>query len=120
MSHLKLKDEHEQGDGNDVLVLLPTGFGKSVCFQALPFLFDHKLRLFGGQMSAIVVVSPLIVLMVDQVRSLRERDVEAVIISSGSREGSVVDKEFLATEENVRSARLIFSSPEVLAYSKWR
>ena len=60
----------------------PAGFGKSVCFQALPF-FDHKLRLFGGQKSAIVVVSPLIVLMVAQVRSLRGRDVEAVIISSG-------------------------------------
>ena len=66
------------------------------------------------------MVSPLIVLMVDQVRSLRGRDVEALIISSGSREGSVVDKEFLATEENLRSAHLIFSSPEALAYSKWR
>ena len=50
--------------------------------------------------------------------SLRVRDVEAVIISSGSREGSVVDKEFLATEENLRSARLIFSSLQALAYSK--
>ena len=66
------------------------------------------------------MVFPLIVLMVDQVRSLRGRDVEALIISSGSREGSVVDKEFLATEENLRSAHLIFSSPEALAYSKWR
>ena len=67
-----------------------------------------------------VVVSPHIVLMVDLVRSLRGRDVEAVSISSVSRECSVVDKEFLATEENLRSARLIFSSPETLAYSKWR
>ena len=95
--------------------------GKSVvCLQALPFFFDRKLRLFGGQKSAVVMVFPLIVLMVDQVRTLRGRDVEAMIISSGSREGSVVDKEFLATEENLRSACLIFSSPEALAYSKWR
>ena len=72
------------------------------------------------QKSADVVVSPLIVLMVDQVRSLRGRDVEAVIIFSGSRECSVVDKEFLATVENLRSARLIFTSSEALAYSKWR
>ena len=73
----------------------------------------------SSQKSADVVVSPLIVLMVDQVRSLRGRDIEAVIISSGSRECSVVDKEFLATEENLRSACFIFTS-EALAYSKWR
>ena len=79
-------------------------------------LFFSSTISFGGQKSAVVAVSPLIVLVVAQVRSLRGPDVEAVIISSGSREGSVVDKEFLATEENLRSARLIFSSPEALAY----
>ena len=62
------------------------------------------------------MVSPLIALMIDQVRSLRERSVEAVVISSGSRETSAVDKEFLATEENMKSAIIIFSSPEALAY----
>ena len=67
-----------------------------------------------------MVVSPLIALMVDQVRSLRAHGVEAVIISSGAREGSLVDKEFLATENNLKSASLIFSSPESLAHSRWR
>ena len=97
------------------------GFGKSVCFQVLPFVFDYKLGLVGGQKkSAVVVVSPLIALMVDQVRSLRAHGVEAVIISSGAREGSLVDKEFLATENKLKSASLIFSSPESLAHSRWR
>ena len=45
---------------------------------------------------------------------------EAVVISSGSRETSAVDKEFLATEENMKSASIIFSSLEALAYTKWR
>ena len=32
-------------NGRDVFVWLPTGFGKSICFQALPVVFDHKLHL---------------------------------------------------------------------------
>ena len=126
MSHLKLKEEQEKVvraifEGKDVFVLLPTGFGKSVCFQVLPFVFDYKLGLVGGQKkSAVVVASPLIALIVDQVRSLRAHGVAAVIISSGAREGSLVDKEFLTTENNLKSASLIFSFPESLAHSRWR
>ena len=84
MSHLGLKDEQERAmcailEGNDVFTLLPTGFGKSICYQALPFLFNHKLGLAVTQRRAVLVVSPLIALMIDQVSSLRERSVEAVV-----------------------------------------
>ena len=48
-------------------MFLPTGFGKSVCYQVLPFVFDHKLGLVVE--SSIIVVSPLIALMVDQQES---------------------------------------------------
>ena len=44
----------------------------------------------------------------------------AVVFSSGSRETSAVDKEFLATEDNMKSASIIFSSLEALAYTNWR
>ena len=122
MSHLTLKDQQLQAinavySGKDVFVFLPTGFGKSICYQVLPFLFDHKCGLAGGQKKCVIVVSPLISLMVDQVK---KNDVEAVVISSGSRESSIVDMEFLVTEKSLKSASLVFSSPEALTSLKWR
>ena len=106
--------------GRDVFVWLPTGFGKSVCFQALPFVFDYKLGLVSAQKTSIVlVVAPLVALMVDQVQSLREKGVGAVIISSGGREGRVA-KALLATEDTMDRASLVFCSPEALLLDKWR
>ena len=122
--HLKLKEEQQRAieaicRGDDVFVSLPTGFGKSICFHDLPFLFDRKLgRMDGERKSCVIVISPLISLMVDQVRNLRASGVEAVVISSVSRQS--VDEEFLANEENLRSCSLIYSSPEALLHTKWR
>ena len=53
---LSLKEEqklaiHAVYSGSDVFVWLPTGFGKSVCFQTLPFVFDHKLQLISAKCS---------------------------------------------------------------------
>ena len=55
--------------GNDVFVSLPTGSGKSVCFSILPIVFD---LLRGKPGSVVVVVSPLISLMKDQVVSMKK------------------------------------------------
>ncbi len=59
--------------GKDTLALLPTGGGKSICFQ-VPGL------VLGG---LTVIVSPLVALMKDQVENLRQRDISAVAIYSG-------------------------------------
>ena len=61
--------------GKDTLALLPTGGGKSICFQ-VPALMSEGICL---------VVSPLIALMKDQVDNLRRKGVKAVAIYSGMR-----------------------------------
>ena len=64
----------------DVLVVLPTGFGKSLIFQMLPFVFDSWLYTNG---SFILVVSPLNALMRDQIIKLDNLNVKTLIIRCG-------------------------------------
>src|SRR5437763_8646597 len=63
--------------GRDSLVVMPTGGGKSLCYQ-LPALADQGL---------VVVVSPLIALMSDQWRRLQRAGVRASMLASGMEEG---------------------------------
>jgi ATP-dependent DNA helicase RecQ len=88
-------------DSRDSLVVLPTGGGKSLCYQA-----PAVLR--GG---TTVVISPLISLMKDQVDSLRACGIAAASIDSSLSEG-----ERFAYEMDVRQGevRLLFMSPERL------
>ena len=60
-------------DGRDVLAILPTGGGKSVCFQ-VPALMKDGIAL---------VVTPLIALMKDQVQNLKSRGIRAIAIHAG-------------------------------------
>jgi ATP-dependent DNA helicase RecQ len=64
-------------EGRDTLVVMPTGAGKSLCYQ-LPALAGRGL---------VVVVSPLIALMNDQWKRLAETGVNAVMLASGMEEG---------------------------------
>ena len=83
-SDLVLKRQQKEAikfvwEGKDVFVLLPTGFGKSIIYEILPFLFDHKLgRVESRARSLVIIVSPLISLMADQVGCLRRRGARAV------------------------------------------
>ena len=65
-----------------------------------------------------IVFSPLVALMADQVESLRKRGVQAVVISSGTRD--TIAKEFLASESALKCASIIFCAPEILSKTKWR
>ena len=65
--------------GENVFAIMPTGGGKSLCFQ-LPAVLNNGLTL---------VISPLIALMRDQVRGLKEVGVAAGAITSGNTQGEV-------------------------------
>ena len=64
--------------GNDVFANLPTGFGKSLIYQLAPFVVEEMSRREGKPRTAIVlVISPLVSLIKDQVNSLRKKGIKA-------------------------------------------
>ena len=88
--------------GNDVFVCLPTGSGKSLCYCLLPKAFD-VLRKVHNQ-SIVVVVSPLIALMKDQVRVMSQRNVTTVYACETDVTEDIKNGKF----------QLVFVSPETL------
>ncbi|PJE30390.1 ATP-dependent DNA helicase RecQ [Pseudooceanicola antarcticus] len=88
--------------GQNTLAIMPTGGGKSLCFQ-LPALMRHGVT---------VVISPLIALMRDQVRALREAGVAAGALTSGNTEEET-EAVWTALEEG--SLKLLYLAPERLA-----
>ncbi|MFN3862535.1 MAG: DNA helicase RecQ [Roseateles sp.] len=89
--------------GGDALVLMPTGGGKSLCYQ-VPAILRHT----RGQGVA-VVVSPLIALMHDQVGALEEAGVHAAFLNS-----SLTGEEASRIERELMSGRLtlLYAAPE--------
>ena len=67
--------------GKDVFVNLPTGFGKSLIYQLAPSVVEEMSRLGGKIRSAIIlVISPLVSLMKDQVQCLERKGIKASFI----------------------------------------
>ena len=88
--------------GRDVLCVMPTGGGKSICYQ-LPALIMDGLT---------VVISPLISLMQDQVRGLVENGIAAAYINS-----SLTEAQIARVQENLLRGRykILYLAPERLA-----
>lgn len=88
-------------EGNDCVVLMPTGGGKSICFQ-IPALLQPGMA---------VVVSPLIALMEDQVQTLVGNGIPAAALHSGQTESRNCDVLDAARRGQVK---LLYVSPERL------
>jgi len=87
--------------GNDALVLMPTGGGKSLCYQ-IPSLLRPGLG---------VVVSPLIALMRDQVRALEQLGVRAAFLNSSL---SRVEQDAVVARAERGDLDLLYIAPERL------
>ena len=92
-----------------VFINIPTGFGKSLIYQVLPLVFDAM----HGEGHIVVVVSPLINLMKDQVQKLRNLGISAVTFSD------IEEEDAKAVEKGVFS--VFYGSPEgFLKIVRWR
>ena len=87
--------------GHDVLGIMPTGAGKSICYQVPALMFD----------GITIVVSPLISLMKDQVSALVQSGVAAAYINS-----SLTHAQYLKVLQNIKSGKykIIYVAPERL------
>jgi ATP-dependent DNA helicase RecQ len=88
-------------ENTDTIALLPTGGGKSICFQ-VPALLKEGVC---------IVISPLIALMKDQVENLKKRDIKAITIPSGSNQNEIVT---LFDQVKFGKVKFLYISPERL------
>jgi len=88
-------------EGNDTLALLPTGGGKSICFQ-VPALMKEGICL---------VISPLIALMKDQVKNLEKINIKAIALTGGISTDEMID---LLDNCQFGNYKFLYLSPERL------
>ena len=90
-------------NGNDTFALLPTGGGKSVCFQ-IPALILNGIC---------IVISPLIALMKDQVQNLQSKNIKAIALTGGISQDDVID---ILDNCQFGNYKFLYLSPERLQH----
>jgi ATP-dependent DNA helicase RecQ len=91
--------------GHDTFALMPTGGGKSICFQ-VPALMNEGICL---------VISPLVALMKDQVANLQNRGIKAIALIGGKKQDEIID---LLDNCQFGNYKFLYVSPERLQ-SDW-
>ncbi|MEY3189220.1 MAG: hypothetical protein RIT41_1755, partial [Bacteroidota bacterium] len=94
-------------EGKDVLTLLPTGAGKSLCFQ-VPTIYQKGIC---------VIISPLIALMQDQVKDLKSKKLTAVNLGG---EINAEQQEVILNDAVAGKYQFIYLSPEKLVQKSFQ
>ncbi|WP_223703505.1 RecQ family ATP-dependent DNA helicase [Sutcliffiella deserti] len=97
---------HDVALGNDVLALLPTGGGKSLCYQLSGYLLQ----------GTVLIVSPLLSLMEDQVQQMKSNGEKRVVAINSFLNYQEKEK-LLSSDLNIY--KFIFISPEMLQVKRW-
>ncbi|MNQ28659.1 ATP-dependent DNA helicase RecQ [compost metagenome] len=92
-------------NGQDTFALMPTGGGKSICFQ-VPAMMKEGICL---------VISPLVALMKDQVANLQKKDIKAIALTGGIKSNEMID---LLDNCQFGNYKFLYVSPERLQ-SDW-
>lgn len=90
-------------DGKDTFALLPTGGGKSVCFQIPALMLD----------GICLVISPLVALMKDQVHNLQSKNIKAIALTGGISQDEVID---ILDNCQFGNYKFLYLSPERLQH----
>ena len=93
--------------GGHTLVIMPTGMGKSLCYQ-IPAIVDWPGRVSQGD-ELVLVLSPLIALMKDQVDALRKKGIDATFINSSLKRQERTQR---YSDVAVGKHRLLYVTPE--------
>jgi len=86
-------------NGNDVMLIMPTGMGKSLCFQLPALLLPHTT----------LVISPLIALMKDQVDALERRNIPATFLNSSLSQDEMFER---LAKLRTGAYKLVYIAPE--------
>ena len=97
--------------GHDVFVSVPTGSGKTFTYCFLPDMYG---TLHSDPESVVIVITPLISLMMDQVDRMKALDVHAAFVGEAQHDQSINEGVMLG------KFQVIFMSPEAAMESRWR
>lgn len=112
ITQLKVEQKHclrSLVEKKDVFGILPTGFGKSIIFQILPRVMKV---LWNLERTTVLVVTPLVSIMKDQVEEMRQLGLKAYAIGLGDEE---TEKELRASAD----VEIIYGSPESWCSPVW-
>ncbi|XP_070547945.1 uncharacterized protein [Ptychodera flava] len=126
---LKLREKQVEAlksiyDGRDAMVVLPTGYGKSVIYQLLPYLLSCKQFGHCDTLRTVLVISPLNALILEQVQKLRaigmkaaSLDVKTKACSEDSSEVELEETDDLKLIET-GDIHVLFAHPEAIVSNK--